>query len=419
MNGMGLASRFVLACAALLMAPACHIERAGLAGAGGPSDAGAPADGGRPVDSGRADAGGDGGARDAGPPPVPTDVMTLATSGSHDGHPAVIWDEASHEFVVAFLSGSATGQQVSLARMRPGELPYESGTVSTGTAVPRRSLALAAHEGQIALGWSELAGGVWTLDVRTLDDGPIARYSPLAAGADLDDAQLWWSDDHLLAAVREPDGGGERLASVAFDGSAIYEGVITGGPIGELMAADTGAGPVVASGDRAELWSRREGNWTYVLALGGLTDPLEGGLVELSDGALFAVWSDDRGGSRELATVHLRPEGDGWAQDAPPIYTGWLGPDPAVAQWGDRVVVAWPDETDGRRLLGLAMLDPDGNVLVDRCGVPEGRAVTNDPDIACGAGFCAVVWVEADSYEATDFVTRVLQVPAAPTLVCP
>ena len=404
----------------LVLAAGCEIERSGLR-AGGERDAGPPGDAGvGSTDAGAdaaTDAGGeDAGPVDAGPPPMPTAIETLSTSGANHSHPAVVWAERRNEFVVAFLEVEGTGTQVSVARMRPGALPHARRTLTAGSPRPRRSLTLAAAGSEVAIGWSEHDGTEWTLDVWTLSGGPLGGFGPLEDGMDFDDAHLWWSDGTIFAAARQPDGAGERLASVSFDGVPSFEGEITGGPLGEIGAAPS---QLLTLGNRAEVWRGDGSSWTQIVTADGLDDPVEGDVVELGEGSLFALWCDNRSTGRELAALSFDVEEDEWSQVGAPTHLGWMGPDPAIDVQGEGVVVAWPDTTDGGRWLGLGMLDAEGNVLVDRCHVPEAHAVTNDPDVACGGGWCAVVWLEAETYGASDFVTRLIQVPADPRLICP
>ena len=73
----------------------------------------------------------------------------------------------------------------------------------------------------------------------------------------------------------------------------------------------------------------------------------------------------------------------------------------------------------GTRQLALTWLDASGSVAAGPCLVPSARTYSNDPDIACANGWCAIVWLEGSAPGATDFVTRVLQVPADPGAPCP
>ena len=75
--------------------------------------------------------------------------------------------------------------------------------------------------------------------------------------------------------------------------------------------------------------------------------------------------------------------------------------------------------TEDERILGLVVLDSDGRAQGVPCGVPPSMTVVNEPDIACVSGYCAVVWMEASAYDATDYITRIAQFPATPDLICP
>jgi hypothetical protein len=75
--------------------------------------------------------------------------------------------------------------------------------------------------------------------------------------------------------------------------------------------------------------------------------------------------------------------------------------------------------SDEERTLGMVVLDSNGQPIDEPCSVAPSRSVANDPDVACVEGYCAVVWMEASEYSATDYITRIVQLPASPELHCP
>lgn len=405
--------------APFLLLLGCTVETSGLLPGSG-SDSGS--------DAGRADATASDATStdapmaevDAGPmidagPPMPTTAVTLATSGTVHGHPAVTW--TGSDFAVAFLDGDGTGAHVDLVRMPPGAEPGDPMRLTTELR-PRRSLTVASNGASLAVGWVEEESGTWTLEARTVPPGTTGRFGPVQVQPDYDDAHLVFDGSTLFAAVRQQSSP-SALASVEFGATVTARGHFAWGDFGELASLDAPSGPAIVMGSVLQIWQLRSGTWSWAGAVSLGDPPVEGDLATLSDGSLVGVWSVMRGGGRHQVSVQMDRTGDVWSQLGPARDLGWEGPDPSVGGAGDHVVVAWADTTDGARTLGLAMLDAAGAVVVDRCHVMPERAVANDPDIACGAGYCAVVWIEADRYDAADFRTRVIQVPAVPTLVCP
>jgi hypothetical protein len=406
----------------------CSVETAGL---GTGADANLPREEGldAAIDASRPDAGPDSGAAsdggstdvggaDAGPR-FPTDPVTLAPASSHGAHPAVSW--TGSEFVVAYVSDDGSGGHVELVRMGPGESPG-SPVRLTSTPALRRSVTLAPNGTDLAIGWTVESGSRWELVARTIPVGPGGTFEPVDLTGDFDDAHLVWDSDTLYGAARQVRGSEEALVSLRFDADAEVLGdVAVASSFGELELFHTSSGPVLVTGGGRLFRLDGGGSWSSAGAMDVAPDqPIEGDLAELGTD-LAGVWSirRDADGERALHGVRLVPGAGGWVQDGGAVALGWTGPDPVVAGAAGRIVVAWPDETDGTRVLGMAMLDATLATVVDRCQVVPERAVANDPDIACAAGWCAVVWLEGHDYDGPDFVTRVMQVPVTPDLVCP
>ena len=400
---------------ALSLLAACSVEVGGLGDPGDPARDGgvdgavSPLD--APLDAPATgiDAPGDAGPVDSGPPPVPTPPVTLATSGTNVAHPAIAWSGA--EFVLAYLVAVPGGSHVEVARMPPGAAPLPAERVTT-VALPRRSVAVAPRGSQIAVAWTEDTGTEFRLELRSVPAGPSGRYGPVIALADHDDAQIVWDGTDVIAVVRRPDPGGEALGTVRFGSTmSAVPAFATAASFGDIRRAKTRSEPVILSGETREMWSLASGSATWLATVGGIPMGVEGDAAELESGDFVAVWSETSG-VRTLVAAPMRRSGAGLAQDVSPITLGWDGPDPAVDAVGDRVVVAWCDETDGMRPIGVGMISADGAIVVDRCALPHERPVTNEPDIACGGGWCAIVWLEGDDYSAPDLATRVMQIPA-------
>ena len=410
--------------ACVLVLLGCSVETAGLRrpDAALPHDGGADSeldaarvDGG--PDAGRDSGGTDGGGTDAGAR-APTEPVTLASSGSHGAHPAVAW--TGSEFIVGYVAGDGSGGQVELVRMGPGAAP--GGMMrQTATAAPRRSVTLAPNGTDLAVGWTVETVTGWQLAARTNPSGPGGIFEPVEVTDDHDDVHLMWESGSLYGVARQSSASDEALVSLYFDGSAVELGdIATASSFGELVLLDTSSGPVLATG-AGSLFQLADGSWSAVGAMDVSPDQLlEGDLAEIGTD-LAGVWSirRDADGERALYGVRLVSDGGGWNQDGGAVPLGWRGPDPAVDSAAGRIVVVWPDETDGARVLGVAMLDAELRPVVDRCHVVPERPVANDPDIACAAGWCAVVWVEGEDYSTDAFVTRVMQLPLTPDLVCP
>ena len=413
--------------ALVVLLGACSIESAGLgdprdgaidAPASMDAEASDAADGAMPSDGAMRDAGPfdagplDAGPFDAGPPPVPTDPVTLATSsGTYNSHPAIAW--SGSEFVIGYLVSATGGSHVEVARMPPGADPRPGERVTTG-ALPRRGVAIAPRGGEIAVGWIEDPTGTETTfraEIRTLPSRISGRYGPIAALSDHDDVQLAWDGTDVLAVVRRPDPAGEALGLVRISGTMSVDPPFARAmTFGDLRGAKTASAPVVVASETRELWAIAGGMARRAATVTGIASASEGDAAELASGDVVTVWSETSG-VRTLFAVPLRRSGSSLVQDGSPVALGWDGPDPAIDAVGDRVVVAWCDETDGMRPIGVGMIAADGSIVVDRCALPNDQPATNEPDIACGGGWCAIVWVEADARDG-DHATRVMQIPA-------
>jgi hypothetical protein len=359
---------------------------------------------------------------DAGPR-LPTAVIDLATSTTNGGHPAVIW--TGTDFVVAYLVGDGSGTRaafVEIAHFAPGSATGTGVMRLTPSAIPRDSLTLASSGGGLAVAWIEDEGsGMWQLD-GTVIGAPAGVTLPMHPNVldreDRDDAHVFFDGGLLTAVVRiAPAGGGEHLVALTGASStpifvATAAGEVSGGPPGGLPLLSIAAG--------ATVMQRRGGTWS-IAAMLPLAASIEGDAAYLDDGSLVAVYVDDPPMTRSLSFARFTRPGATYVPDGLPVDTGLPpGPDPAIDTVEDRTIVIWDAGSAPDRPLGIAALDDAGAVVTGPCLVaPVSGRVSNDPDLACGGGWCLAVWLEADDYDATDFETRLLQVPVEPELVCP
>jgi hypothetical protein len=352
---------------------------------------------------------------DAGPP-RPTAIVTTPAAGGQGSQPAVLWNGG--EFVIGLI----TEGHVTLLRMPPGRALSVPERVSTGPGVGRQDVMLATDDGgRLAVGWTEDRAGDQSLMVRILptDSAPRFVRGGLFREADRQDAALYGTGSTFGALVRdEATTGVQRLQYVDVAvGSPTH--LSTGaGSFGELDIRPSPHGPLFVTG-RPQVIYRREGNLWVVAAGPILGEGSEGSVAPLLDGSIASVWLHAPlfGGPRLLSHVRHRP-GLVWIEErSGPL--GIEGSDPALAPFegGSLMAFSYPDGAE--RTLGLAALDPDGNVVAGPCRVPAVAPVTNDPDLACAAGWCAIAWMEASAYDAMDYVTRVIQVPTDRDFLCP
>ena len=398
---------------------ACSIESSGLA-------TGPTADGGD--DAGDLDATVDGETGiDAGPPAI-VGPDTLGPSGSRNAHPAVVW--TGDVFVVAhFADDGAGGRNVLVSAARPGAELAARPALTMTAGVARSSLSLAHSDAGTAIGWVEGGGASGELHVRVLPDSPRGTFANVEVHEDFDDAHLMWDRGELVAVLRQRSGSQEALTAVAFTpGPGMVAGVA--GPVedfGEIATASSSAGSLVVSSEARTLYIRRDDLfWREAYRLSFSGSPMEGDVVELADGALLGVFAVNDGTGRTLRGQRLAPSGDGtWTADGPEVLYGWNGPDVVLTMLGaDRVLLAWVDETSSPppRPLALAVLDAAGIPGGDPpCAIELELAYANDPDVACGGGWCAVVWMEADDLLSEAYITRFIQLPitSGSTLACP
>ena len=402
----------------VLLVAACSIETSGLR----PT---ASVDGGD--DSGGIDAAVDGGSEDAGAPPI-VGPVTLGPAGSRNAHPAIVWTGA--ELVVAYFEDDGAGGRNVVARAAPagGELTPE-GPVTMTSGISRSSLSLAHSMDGTAIGWVE-GEGTGELHVRVLPSMPRGTIGDVEVHQDFDDAHVMWDRGFLLTVVRQRVAPNEVLTAVEFSpgpGMAVSVGMPRM-DFGEIATASSAFGPLVVTPNVGVIHVRRDDLFWYeahTLSFGGT--PMEGDVVELAGGGLLGVFTVNDGTGLTLRSQRLESGGDGtWDAVLPETrLSNWIGPDPVVTTLGaERALLAWVDETSSPppRPLALAVLDAAGMPLTSTpCVIAPERSYANDPDIACGGGYCAAIWLEANDLTGTDYVTRFVQLPvsARGMLTCP
>jgi hypothetical protein len=246
----------------------------------------------------------------------------------------------------------------------------------------------------------------------------VRQRGGLVHSSDQRDAALFWEDGALHAVVRLGSGDEELLQTVRIDGAAGDLDAIGPGSFGSLDLVPTRGGPILLSGETGRAWHRTSGAWLDAYQVPDF-DPEEGTGAELASGRVLMVWTRPGDAGREQFAGWLEHRSGRWESGGDLTPVGWIGPDPQLAAAGDRAAEIFIGEETGDRIAGLGMLDANGAPLAGDCPLPAERLWGNDPDIACGAGWCAAVWVEADSGSDPGFTLRIIQVPAEPARLCP
>jgi hypothetical protein len=187
---------------------------------------------------------------------------------------------------------------------------------------------------------------------------------------------------------------------------------------GETSLRSGGPGSLLSLGGTTEIWQYDGAMWTRAIQLSGLGAGSEGDVADLGSGTWISVWLHAPIAERVLSSVPIASSGT--PMQLPEVPLGALGADPALAPTAGRALLAFSYGADAaRRTLGLLMLDDRGAPMGAPCAVAPAYTTANDPDVACADFYCAIVWMEADSYDAASFAIRFVQVPVTPALVCP
>jgi hypothetical protein len=350
----------------------------------------------------------------------------LGLAGPRNAHPAIVW--TGSEFLIAHFVEASPGQHVALRRAAPGREPGEPEQI-TPTPVARSSLSLAHSALGTAIGWVEGTGAAGQLHAETLSGttGYGGMHGPVSVQEDYDDAHVLWHGERLVGAFRTLSGSDEALNWVHFRSGPAEIGGIDGPRqlYGELSVAETTFGPLLISGRQTVLFIRDATDFSWSTAVDpDFAGTGEGDAAELPDGSLLAVFGSDVAEGRVLESLRLEPGPPGrWTQAGAPVPLGWYGTDVVAVTVGSRVFFAWADTTMGAmpRPLALAMLDDRGVVCptcVPRCPIAAVGPSANEPDVACGGGYCAIVWTEGTE-AANDNITRFMQLRVSTTFDCP
>lgn len=401
----------------LLAVAACSLDRSGLEGDGGRRrDAGADAtivrrDGEVPREDGGADAASDAGF-DAGIP-VPTPIVDLGASGPHGAHPSVLWD--GDEFVVGMVVRDSR-DQLELVRFAPGAAVESS---RTRIAADRRGIedvSLAVLPGgELAVAWAEQGTPEWSVGVSRAGRAPEPGPRVLREG-DRDDLHVHPGAGPAGFALVHRDGfpGGESLIAYTTASQVVTNAF----SFGETSLRSGGAGSLLALGGTTEIWQHDGSMWSRAIQVSGLGIGSEGDAADLGAGRWISIWLHAPFTDRVLSIVPIASTGT--PMQLPEVALGAIGADPALAATEGRALLAFSYGTDAAaRSLGLLMIDEHGAPMGMPCAVTPAFTTANDPDVACAGFHCAVVWMEADRYEAPSFVIRFVQVPVQPALVCP
>jgi hypothetical protein len=297
--------------------------------------------------------------------------------------------------------------------------------IDDGGAVSRQDVSLASVGDSLAVGWSEPgSSGQPALAARILplESTSSIRYEPIVR-SEFHDVQLFVTDDELFAAVRtfgSASGTEALVAGTIGAGMLASPEMVLEGALGDILVRSTTRGPIAVLGSIPALATRTGSGWETV-TIAGLNAPLEGDAVELPDGALLSAWLHHTAeGAREIVAIRLELLAGGWTARSEPVPIPTLDSDPVLGLAGSHVLVAANRVLGaGTRQLALTWVDSTGSVAAGPCLVPPVGEYSNDPDIACADGWCAIAWIEGSTASATDFVTRVVQVPADPAAPCP
>jgi hypothetical protein len=294
--------------------------------------------------------------------------------------------------------------------------------VTTDAGVDLQDVVLATDGGELAVGWTEDRAGDEALMVRILptDTAPRVVRGGLYRENDRRDALLYGTGGGFGAIVRDESAAGvQRLQYVDVAvGSPNYLGTSIGS-FGELDIRQSPLGPLFVTG-RPQGIFRREGSVWVLAAAPVLGEGSEGSVAALVDGAVGSVWlqTPPLATSRVLTFVRHLP-GALWRQDGSTVDLAVDGSDPALAPFENGALMAFSYTDGGGRTLGLLALSGEGDLVTGPCRVAPSLPFANDPDVACGGGWCAIAWMEASEYAATDYVTRVIQVPEDHDNLCP
>jgi hypothetical protein len=152
--------------------------------------------------------------------------------------------------------------------------------------------------------------------------------------------------------------------------------------------------------------------WGFWTEASSTIAPNECGVALSAGAGLWLLCSDSPADSDTTPRQLWLAEVDATLGAERPV-DGWLGPDPAIAGHAGGAAAAWVYEPIvDERWLGLGVIDVDG-APSPPCVVPReaGYGFANDPDIACGGGWCAVVWLEGVDQTSSDFIVRLAQFP--------
>ncbi len=345
-------------------------------------------------------------------------TVSIANAGPNDSQPAVIWDGS--KFVVGLIADG----YVDVFKMAPGVVADTEREHVTPTAdFTRQDVLLSANGSRLAVGWTEAPASDGVLMLRVLPDDAAPRM--IAAGilreTDRQDAALHASGGDFGALMRRLGSSATEQQLHYLDVASGSTGIVTShaGDLGEFDMHESALGPLFVHGQPEELF-HWNGGWLLEATV-PLSPGSEGATTWLADGSVASVWLHDDGmGGRQFSFTRHRPE-SAWAEEGMPVLLPFQGSDQAMDAFSGGAVLAfaYPDPDTTGRTLGLVGLDPTGNVIAGPCRIPPMAPTANDPDIACGGGYCAIVWMEGSTYDGSDFMTRVTQVPDDPETVCP
>lgn len=404
----------------------------------GDDERGAPRDGGTGAEAGHLDAGGSDGGADSG---VSTDAghadaaiplappVALSPTAGRQAYPSILWT-GDHFAVVLLASTDAVTSVPRLYRFGPGEtepfeppldLASEPGVYSTTTST--------LHGAELAVGWVANLDGTAVMQgamVAHRTTRPTGTAGPVAHSLGLRDVLFFSFAGELWSVLRTPGASMPGLSYVNLGPDGTTSGSVI--PFfdersGEIDVTHAGGTPILASGYSGVVASFDGTAWETMAGVRTvLAETDEPGMAPRPEGGVWSVWSQDIGTDPSLLhAVSIRP---GEAPIARRL-EGWQGADPVLTSHESRLVMATvqQDSATAPRHLALGELQDDGlGTTASPCVVPlaAGNLFSNDPDIACGGGWCAVVWLESADRFAEEYVVRFAQFPAGdPSHLCP
>lgn len=350
-------------------------------------------------------------------------VIDLEPAGASTSHPAVAW--TGTEFAVSSIAAAATAGTgyPQLRRYPPGVPSVPLVQVLRPDPVPISSTSIAADlaSGAIAVGWIDGSEPSFAFDGALVEGREVTGFDPfgpVTTTGDDHDGLVIVQGGAVHALVRQRDGTGEHMIHLSYGSVGALGPPTSHGPVvsntnlWEVTPSRIGELTAIAVGRYPMVWTFDGTTWSLLRTIAGLSESSEGSVAS-------------RGSATVVLFTHTIDNvlASGPIDRAPGPLAGWRGPDPGLAAFERGFMASWvrTDTSSPTRNVALAVLDDTGApTAATTCVIPAMLPYANEPSIACGGGWCAVVWIEGSEPRATDFVTRLAQFPAGdPSALCP